>query len=30
MVRELQKSDIDRIADIWLATNLKAHYVIPA
>ena len=25
MVRKLQKADIDRVADIWLDTNLKAH-----
>ena len=30
MVRKLQKSDIDSVADIWLDTNLKAHYFIPA
>ena len=30
MVRELKKPDIDRVADIWLDTNLKAHYFIPA
>ena len=30
MVRELQKTDIDRVAYIWLDTNLKAHYFIPA
>lgn len=30
MIRELQKKDIDRVADIWLDTNLKAHYFIPA
>jgi putative acetyltransferase len=28
MIRELQKADIDRVADIWLDTNLKAHYFI--
>ena len=28
MARALQKTDIDRIADIWLNTNLKAHYFI--
>ena len=28
MVRALQKRDIDRVADIWLNTNLKAHYFI--
>lgn len=30
MIRALQKSDIDRVADIWLAANLKAHAFIPA
>lgn len=26
MIRKLLNGDIDRIADIWLKTNLKAHY----
>ena len=30
MIRELQKADINRVADIWLDTNIKAHYFIPA
>lgn len=30
MIRELNKVDIDRVADIWLDTNIKAHYFIPA
>ena len=30
MVRKLQKTDIDRVADIWLDKNLKAHDFIPA
>ena len=30
MIRELQKTDINKVADIWLDTNLKAHYFIPA
>ena len=30
MIRTLQKADINRVADIWLDTNLKAHYFIPA
>lgn len=30
MIRPLQKADIDRIADIWLDTNRKAHAFIPA
>ena len=29
MIRKLQKVDINRVADIWLKTNLKAHYFIP-
>lgn len=28
MIRKLQKTDINRVADIWLKTNLKAHYFI--
>ena len=30
MIRKLRKTDIDKVADIWLATNLKAHSFIPA
>lgn len=30
MIRALQREDINRVADIWLDTNLKAHYFIPA
>ena len=30
MIRELRKADIDIVADIWLDTNIKAHYFIPA
>ena len=30
MVRELRKADIDKVADIWLDTNIKAHDFIPA
>ncbi len=30
MIRRLQKTDIDMVADIWLDTNLKAHYFISA
>ena len=30
MIREFRKADINRIADIWLDTNIKAHYFIPA
>ena len=29
MIRVLQKVDIERVVDIWLDTNLKAHYFIP-
>ena len=28
MIRKLLNEDIDRVADIWLKTNLKAHYFI--
>jgi len=28
MIRRLQRTDISRVADIWLDTNLKAHYFI--
>ena len=28
MIRKLLNGDIDRIADIWLKTNMKAHYFI--
>ena len=30
MIRELQEADINKVADIWLDTNLQAHYFIPA
>ena len=30
MIRELQKADINKVADIWLDTNLQAHHFIPA
>ena len=30
MIRKLQKVDINNVADIWLDTNIKAHYFIPA
>lgn len=29
MIRVLKKADIERVVDIWLDTNLKAHYFIP-
>ena len=28
MIRKLLNGDIDRVADIWLKTNLKAHFFI--
>ena len=28
MIRKLLNGDIDRVADIWLKTNLKVHYFI--
>ena len=30
MIRELRKADINKVADIWLDTNIKAHNFIPA
>ncbi len=30
MIRELQRNDINKVADIWLDTNIKAHNFIPA
>lgn len=30
MIRELRKTDINIVADIWLDTNIKAHYFIRA
>ena len=30
MIRALQKADINRVADLWLDTNLKAHDFIPS
>ena len=30
MIRKLRKADINNVADIWLDTNIKAHYFIPA
>ena len=29
MIRKFQKADINIVADIWLKTNLKAHFFIP-
>ena len=28
MIRKLRKADINKVADIWLDTNIKAHYSI--
>ena len=25
MIRRMQRADIDRVADIWLDTNIRAH-----
>ena len=30
MIRELRKADVDKVADIWLDTNIRAHDFIPA
>lgn len=30
MIRELRKVDINKIAEIWLDTNIKTHYFISA
>lgn len=30
MIRKLRKADINRVAEIWLDTNRKAHAFIPA
>lgn len=30
MIRKMQAGDIDRVAEIWLDTNLKAHDFIPS
>ena len=29
MIRKMKNININRVADIWLKTNLKAHYFIP-
>ena len=29
MIRELRKTDINKVANIWLDTNITAHYFIP-
>lgn len=28
MIRELRKADVNRVAKIWLDTNITAHYFI--
>ncbi len=30
MIREMKKTDVNRVAEIWLETNLKAHNFISA
>ena len=30
MIRKLQKTDVIKVADIWLDSNIKAHNFIPA
>ena len=30
MIRKLQDTDINGVADIWLDTNIKTHHFIPA
>ena len=30
MIRKLQKADINKVAEIWLDTNIKTHYFISA
>ena len=30
MIREFQRDDINKVADIWMDTNIKAHNFIPA
>ena len=30
MIRELREGDLNKVADIWLDTNIKAHDFIPA
>lgn len=29
MIRELREADLDKVADIWLDTNIKSHDFIP-
>ena len=30
MIRKFQRDDINKVADIWLDTNIKAHNFIPS
>ncbi len=30
MIRKIEEKDVNKVADIWLDTNLKAHYFIDA
>ena len=30
MIRELRQVDINKVAEIWLDTNIKTHYFISA
>ncbi len=30
MIRELRETDVNRVADMWFETDLKAHRFIPA
>lgn len=30
MIRAMQEADINKVADVWLNTNIKAHSFIPA
>lgn len=30
MIRKFKETDLDAVADIWLATNLETHDFIPA
>lgn len=30
MIRKLKETDLDKVAEIWLDTNIKAHSFIPA
>lgn len=29
MIRKLRQSDLDRVMEIWLNGNIKAHYFVP-